>query len=140
VLAASRAAHPSARLVAESVLEAIARGLAMVAVPAGLRSQPAGTAEQLLETAAYDAWIRDLAPGTRSGVMRLDADSAFAVVSGELEVELRSGDTTDLRTVSTGGVVAVPAGWRFRLAAGHGPVTAIHVASPPLASELRSIA
>lgn len=139
-LAASRAAHPSARLVDENVLAAIARGLAAVTVPAGLRSEPALPMERLLDTSAYDAWVRDFSPGARTAVVRLAAESALAVVAGMLEVELHSGETTTVRRVTAGDVVSVPAGWRFRLGSPDGAVTAIHVASPPLGLELRRTA
>jgi hypothetical protein len=130
--AASRATHPSARHVDEGVLAAIARGLAMVTVPASLRSAHADASERLLATEHYDAWLRDLAVGTRTPVRRLDAETAIAVVAGVLELELHSGDKTTSRRVPAGEVATVPAGWRFRLSTPTGPVTAVHVSSPPL--------
>jgi predicted metal-dependent enzyme (double-stranded beta helix superfamily) len=139
-LAGARAVHPSASAGAETILAAIAAGLAAVAAPweltAGHVGRPAEHLdhELLLATEAYDAWLVHWPPGAALDVRDHGRSAgAFAVVSGVLEeASLRSGApvTTRLRP---GDVIHFEPG-QLRQVANRSPAstTSVHVYAPPL--------
>lgn len=137
-LSSSKAVHPSSRLGDESLVSAIASGLAAVAVPWELAS---GTApdhrsyELLLSTEHYDAWLIYWPAG--AGLDAHDhggSGGAFAVVDGALEEDVidEVGGTVT-RRVGAGESVEF-AGDHVHAVVNRGvaSATSVHVYSPPL--------
>lgn len=137
--AASRAVHPSAQTVERASLAAIAEGLAHVTLPWELSTGEAPAErryEQVLATAAYDAWVIYWPAGFELPLHDHGGSwGAFSVVGGEL---------TEVTPVD-GALTATPMGVGATVQFGpehvhavanrtRRPATSVHVYSPPLAS------
>ncbi|MGD9705886.1 MAG: cysteine dioxygenase family protein [Acidimicrobiia bacterium] len=135
----SRAIHSSAQCGSESLLGAIASGLASVAVPWELANGESATERQyelLITTEVYDAWLIHWPVGT--GLDHHDhgeSAGAFAVVAGTLDEGVVDGGTTVTTRVDAGESV-VFGGGHVHAVVNRGEVaaTSVHVYSPPLAS------
>lgn len=137
--AASRALHPSAQSVERSSLAAIAEGLAQVTVPWELQTGEAPAErryEQVLATAAYDAWVIYWPAGFELPLHDHGGSwGAFSVVGGELtEITLVAGEmaTNSMRSGAT--VQFGPDHVHAVANRTTRPATSVHVYSPPLAS------
>lgn len=137
--AASRALHPSAQTVERPSLAAIAEGLAQVTVPWELQTGEAPAErryEQVLATAAYDAWVIYWPAGFELPLHDHGGSwGAFSVVGGELtEVTLVDGEVA-ARSMRSGATVQFGPEHVHAVAnRTTRPATSVHVYSPPLAS------
>jgi mannose-6-phosphate isomerase-like protein (cupin superfamily) len=135
--ASSRAVHPSAHDDRESLVVAVAEGLAAVAVPWELatRDSPKERRHELvLTTEVYDAWLIHWPPGT--GVEAHDhggSGGAFAVVSGTLDEDTVVNGRPITTRVEPGGSICFGGGHIHAVVnRGDASVTSVHVYSPPL--------
>jgi hypothetical protein len=135
--ASSRAVHPSVSGEGDSLVAAVAEGLAAVTVPWELadgESPDERRHELLLSTDVYDAWLIHWPPGT--GLVAHDhggSGGALAVVAGTLDEDT----LVDGQAVTT----RMGPGESIRFGGGHihavmnrgdVSVTSVHVYSPPL--------
>lgn len=137
--AASRALHPSAQTVERASLAAIAEGLAQVTVPWELQTGEAPAErryEQVLATAAYDAWVIYWPAGCELPLHDHGGSwGAFSVVGGELtEIMLVDGEVATNAMRSGATVQFGPEHVHAVANRTTRPATSVHVYSPPLAS------
>jgi mannose-6-phosphate isomerase-like protein (cupin superfamily) len=135
--ASSRAVHPSGRDTGDSLVAAVAEGLAAVTVPWELgRGDSSGERrhELLLSTDVYDAWLTHWPPG--AGLVAHDhggSAGALAVVSGTLDEDTVVDDRPVTTRVGPGESLRFD-GEHIHAVTNRGDVsvTSIHVYSPPL--------
>jgi quercetin dioxygenase-like cupin family protein len=135
--ASSRAVHPSGRDDGDSIVLAVAEGLAAVAVPWELAAGDSPYERRhalLLATEVYDAWLIHWPPGT--GLVAHDhGDScgALAVVSGTLDEDTVVDDHAVTKRIGPGESISFDAGHIHAVTnRGASSVTSVHVYSPPL--------
>ena len=138
-VAGARAVHPSGCDGDEPLVQAIAEGLAAVAVPWELAT---GTCpddrryELILATASYDVWLIHWPAGT--GIEAHDhggSVGAFAVVSGALEERILVDGVDVRRRVAAGESVCFGGDHVHAVANPDSTgATSVHVYSPPLRS------
>ncbi len=138
-VAGARAVHPSRCDVAEPLVQAIAEGLAAVAVPWEIAtgSSPVERSyELILSTDSYDAWLIHWPPGTGLGAHDHGGSAgAFAVVSGVLEEHTLVGGIDARRRVAAGESVCFDGEHVHAVAnVDRSAATSVHVYAPPLRS------
>ena len=135
--ASSRAVDPSGRDVGDSLVAAVAEGLAPVTVPWELAAGDSPNErrhELLLSTDVYDAWLIHWPPGT--GLVAHDhggSAGALAVVAGTLDEDTVVDDRPVTTRIGPGESIRFGGGHIHAVAnRGDVGVTSVHVYSPPL--------